>query len=66
MNPGDWISAFKASLIAFVNAILSAAVLFGVQLSGEQIGALLLVVNSGLALFFLALALKEHWPSPTP
>jgi hypothetical protein len=39
-------------LTAFVSAVLALAVLFGVDLSGDQIAGILLVISTGGALAF--------------
>lgn len=44
-------NATKGLVAAFINAVLSAVVTFGVDLSTDQVGAIMLCVNAALALW---------------
>lgn len=54
MNPVNFTNNTKALIAAFVNAILVAILAFGVDLTTDQVGAIMLCVNAGLALFQIA------------
>jgi hypothetical protein len=51
MNPLTLTNATKAALISFLNAALGLAVVFGADLSEEQIGAILTAANAFLGLY---------------
>ncbi len=65
MNPGAFISAFKAAAIAYLHVVFAAAVFFGLDWSAEKDMAVIAVIDGGLGLFFMALAAYEKWTTPT-
>lgn len=50
-NPIDWTNANKVQIGAFINALIAVLMVFGVSLDTAQQGALIVLVNAGLALF---------------
>lgn len=50
-NPIDWTNANKVQISAFINAVIAVLMVFGVALDTAQQGALIVLVNAGLALF---------------
>lgn len=50
-NPIEWTNANKLQITAFINAFIAVLMVFGVALDVTQQGALIVLVNAGLALF---------------
>lgn len=51
VNPADWTNTTKAQVIALINALLGVAVLFGLNLTTDQISAVMTAVNVAASLF---------------
>ncbi len=47
------VDKLRAVLIMFVQSIFPVALIFGVNLTNEQVGAIILAINNGLTLVFL-------------
>lgn len=47
-------NAIQAAIVAFINAAGGLLIAFGVVLTDAQLGGIVTVVNTGLALYFIA------------